>query len=127
MLEAELAFIDNIHVIIDEVELMVKYITKCVVNNCPSDIHAIGGNEPEWLNQKFACITYDEAFNILEENSKELQQPVTYGLAFPKEHELFLVKHNNNIPMFVINWPKGHKPFYMKECKDDTSKVRDLK
>ncbi|XP_076236160.1 asparagine--tRNA ligase, mitochondrial [Calliopsis andreniformis] len=126
MLEAELAFIDSIHNIMNEVELLIKYITKYVVDKGAADIHSIGGQEPQWLNQKFACITYDEAVNILKENSKELNQPLTYGSAFSKEQELFLVKHNNNTPIFVINWPKEEKPFYMKECKDDTSKVAGM-
>ncbi|XP_076676389.1 asparagine--tRNA ligase, mitochondrial [Andrena cerasifolii] len=123
MLEAELAFIDSIEHIAGEVELLIKYIATDIMNKGASDVHSIGGGEPEWLNEKFTCITYDEAVNILESNSNQLKQPVKYGDAFSKDHELFLVQYNNNIPLFVINWPKENKPFYMKECRDDTSKV----
>lgn len=127
MLEAELAFIDSIEHIAGEVELLIKYIATDIMNKGASDVHSIGGGEPEWLNEKFTCITYDEAVNVLESNSSQLKQPVKYGDAFSKEHELFLVQYNNNIPLFVINWPKENKPFYMKECRDDTSKVRELR
>lgn len=123
MLESELAFINNIDDIMDEVELFIKNITKDIFERGFSDVHAIGANEIQWLNEKFARLTYEDAINILKENASCLEQPITHGLNFSKEHELFLVKHNNNIPVFIINWPKESKPFYMKECKDDVSKV----
>ncbi|XP_053999725.1 probable asparagine--tRNA ligase, mitochondrial [Hylaeus anthracinus] len=123
MLEAELAFVDTIDDLIDQVELFIKYITKDVFEKGASDIQSIHCQEPQWLNQKFARITYDDAIKILENNVNQFKQPITYGTLLSKEHELFLVKYNDNIPVFVINWPQEIKPFYMKECKDDTSKV----
>lgn len=123
MLEAELAFVDNINDIMDEIEMLIKYITKDIVEKGASDIHSIVGHDPEWLNEKFTRITYDDAIKILENNIKRLKQPITYGSPLSKEHELFLVEYNNNIPIFIMNWPKEIKPFYMKECKDDASKV----
>ncbi|XP_076641403.1 asparagine--tRNA ligase, mitochondrial isoform X1 [Halictus rubicundus] len=122
MLEAEIAFVDSLDDIMDEVESLIKYVAKDVVEKGASDMNAIGSQEPEWLNQKFTRITYNDAIKILENNNKTLKIPV-YGEAFTKEQELFLVEQNNNIPIFVTNWPKEIKPFYMKECKDDTSKV----
>ncbi|XP_043252996.1 probable asparagine--tRNA ligase, mitochondrial [Colletes gigas] len=123
MLEAEMAFIDNIDDIMDEVEQLITYVTKDMIENCTSDIRTIGGHEPKWLNQKFIRITYDDAIKILENNVEQFGQPIAYGCPLTKEHELFLVEYHNNIPTFVINWPKEIKPFYMKECNDDTSKV----
>ncbi|XP_076760778.1 asparagine--tRNA ligase, mitochondrial [Xylocopa sonorina] len=123
MLEAEIAFTNNLDDIMDEVESLIKYIVKDVFEKGASDIDVIGGREIQWLNDKFARITYNDAINILENNADSLENPITYGDNLSKEHELFLVKHNNDIPVFVINWPKEIKPFYMKECNDDTSKV----
>ncbi|XP_006569056.2 probable asparagine--tRNA ligase, mitochondrial isoform X1 [Apis mellifera] len=123
MLEAELAFINNIDDIMIEIESLIKYVIKDVFEKGAADIHVIGGCEVAWLNKKFICITYDEAINILENNANSLSTPIKFGTNLSKEHELFLVKYNDNIPIFIINWPKESKPFYMKECKDDASKV----
>ncbi|XP_046141803.1 probable asparagine--tRNA ligase, mitochondrial isoform X2 [Osmia bicornis bicornis] len=123
MLEAELAFINSIDDIMDEVELLIKNITKDILEKGASDIHEMKCPEVQWLNENFTRMTYDEAINILQNNEKSFQQPVTLETGISKEHELFLVKHNNNVPIFVINWPKESKPFYMKECENDASKV----
>ncbi|OAD61192.1 putative asparagine--tRNA ligase, mitochondrial [Eufriesea mexicana] len=114
MLEAELAFIDNINDIITEVELLIKHVVKDILEKGASDIYAIGGCEVQWLNEKFGCMTYDDAINILQNNASYLK-PITFGKNLSKEHELFLVKYNNNIPVFIINWPKECKAFYTKE------------
>ncbi|XP_033334209.2 asparagine--tRNA ligase, mitochondrial [Megalopta genalis] len=123
MVEAEIAFIDSLDDLMDEVELLIKYITRDVLERGACDMNVLGIQEPMWLNQKFTRITYDDAVKILESNHEKLNIPVTYGEPFTKEQELFLVEQNNNIPIFVMNWPKERKPFYMKECKDDASKV----
>ncbi|XP_043491849.1 probable asparagine--tRNA ligase, mitochondrial isoform X1 [Polistes fuscatus] len=126
MIEAERAFVSNIEEITEEVELLMKTVTKDMFDRNPSDFHYIGAVEPQWLNCKFGYMTYDEAVNILNDHVVQLQHPIKYGEGLSKEHELFLVKHNNNVPIFVINWPKEGKPFYMKECSNDSSKVAGL-
>lgn len=123
MLEAELAFVNDINDIMDEVESMTKYVIQEIFEKGASDIEVIGGQEVQWINKKFARITYDDAISTLQNNSNYLEKSIMYGDSLTKEHELFLVKHNNNIPVFIINWPKEGKPFYMKECEDDGSKV----
>lgn len=124
MVEAEKAFVSNIEEIAEEIELLVKTVTKNMLDHNPLDFHHIGATEPQWLNTKFGYMTYDEAVNILNDHTVQLQNPIKYGDALSKEHELFLVKYNNSVPLFVINWPKEGKPFYMKECSNDSSKVR---
>lgn len=123
MLETEVAFMTNIEHLIEEVELLLKEVTKQMIEKGASDWQSMGVPEPEWLNKKFGCLTYDEAFNALTDHANQLESPIKYGEAFSKEHELFLVKYNDGVPIFVINWPKNNKPFYMKECIDDPSKV----
>lgn len=127
MLEAEIAFLTCIEELIEEVELLVKDVTERVMEKGASDLHAINAPEPQWLNKTFACLTYEDAFNVLNNHADQLQRPVKYGEAFSKEHELFLVQHNDGVPVFIINWPKLIKPFYMKECADDASKVSQRK
>ncbi|KAL6259063.1 hypothetical protein P5V15_008984 [Pogonomyrmex californicus] len=126
MLEAEIAFLAHIEELIHEVELLVKEVTKGLIERGASDLHTIGTQEPQWLTKSFTCLTYEDAFNVLNDHANQLQRPIKYGEAFSKEHELFLVKYNDGVPVFVINWPKDIKPFYMKECTDDTSKVAAL-
>ncbi|KAL2727738.1 hypothetical protein V1477_017014 [Vespula maculifrons] len=126
MVEAEKAFVSNIEEIAEEIELLVKTVTKDMLDHNSLDFHHIGATEPQWLNSKFGYMTYDEAVNILNDYAVKLQHPIKYGDVLTKEHELFLVKYNNSVPLFVINWPKEGKPFYMKECSNDSSKVAGL-
>lgn len=126
MLEAELAFVTKIEEIADEVESIIKLVTTNLIEQGAEDMHSIGVSEPQWLNQPFGHINYDNAIDILKNNSDKFTSPIKYGDAFSKEHELFLVEHNNNIPMFVFDAPKLSKPFYMKENVADASKVRKL-
>nr|XP_050849687.1 probable asparagine--tRNA ligase, mitochondrial isoform X2 [Vespula vulgaris] len=126
MVEAEKAFVSNIEEIAEEIELLVKTVTKDMLDHNSLDFHHIGATEPQWLNSKFGYMTYNEAVNILNDHAVQLQHPIKYGDVLTKEHELFLVKYNNSVPLFVINWPKEGKPFYMKECSNDSSKVAGL-
>ncbi|XP_012286759.1 probable asparagine--tRNA ligase, mitochondrial isoform X2 [Orussus abietinus] len=123
MLEAEAAFITEIEDIAKEAELLVKSLTTALLDKGSKDFSVIGASEPEWLNKSFTYMTYDEAVNILQHNEKLFTHPIKYGDAFSKEHELLLVRHNNEIPLFVINWPSQIKPFYMREYPNDPSKV----
>ncbi|XP_018312642.1 probable asparagine--tRNA ligase, mitochondrial isoform X2 [Mycetomoellerius zeteki] len=126
MLEVEIAFITRIEELIEEVELLVKQVTERMIEKGASDLRVINAPESQWLNKTFARLTYEDAFNVLNNHANRLQQPIKYGEALSKEHELFLVQHNDGVPVFVINWPKVIKPFYMKECTDDVSKVAAL-
>lgn len=122
MLETETAFITSLKDMAEEIELLVKNITKALIEKGADDVRQLGAPEPIWLDRKFNYITYDEAVTILENHGNRLTFPLKYGDPLSKEHELFLVDHSNG-PIFVVNWPKQGKPFYMRECDDDSSKV----
>ncbi|XP_057319773.1 probable asparagine--tRNA ligase, mitochondrial [Microplitis mediator] len=123
MIEAEEAFVTDIRQLTNEAELLFKAITRALVEEGASDMRAINAETPGWLDKDFRYMTYDEAVDVLEKHKDKLSVPVRRGSALSKEHELFLVNYNEGIPVFVINWPKEIKPFYMKECSDDPSKV----
>jgi len=123
MLEVEIAFVTYIEELTEEIELLVKQVIERLIEKGASDLRAIDAPEPQWLNKTFARLTYEDAFNVLNNHANRLQRPIKYGEAFSKEQELFLVQHNDGVPVFVVNWPKAIKPFYMKECADDASKV----
>ncbi|XP_011305448.1 probable asparagine--tRNA ligase, mitochondrial [Fopius arisanus] len=123
MIEAEMAFVDDIEDIAAEAELLVKGITSTLFERGTIDAQNLGAVPPVWLDKPFGVFSYDEAFDILERHSDKFSVGVKRGEALSKEHELFLVEFNGGIPVFILNWPKNIKPFYMKECKDDDTKV----
>ncbi|XP_014218925.1 probable asparagine--tRNA ligase, mitochondrial [Copidosoma floridanum] len=125
MIEAEIAFMSSLEELAAEVELLVKSVTANLLEKGSSDLKTIQAPEPTWLGKNFGFITYQEAVNILEKNADKLSIPIkNEGLA--KEHELFLVQHFGDVPVFVVEWPTNSKPFYMKQCEDDYTKVKAL-
>ncbi|XP_034938199.1 probable asparagine--tRNA ligase, mitochondrial [Chelonus insularis] len=126
MMEAELAFITDIKELAEEVELLVKAITRALVEKGMSDMERLNAQIPSWIDKDFSFLTHNEAFNILEKHPDQFSTPAKRNEALAKEHELFLVKYNDGIPLFIIDWPKEMKPFYMKECDGDSSKVAAL-
>lgn len=128
MLEAEIAFIDRIEDLMSPIEKLIKNVTKMVLDTNENDISVCrndGTVNFAWLEKDFAVMTYAEAENVLK-NHQEFENGFRTENGITKEHEFFLVKHCGNIPVFVINWPKDIKPFYMRECPNDTSMVAAL-
>jgi asparaginyl-tRNA synthetase len=123
MVEAEIAFVTSLKTLANEVEFMIKSITEKLLEKGKTDLQVIKVSEPIWLQKDFAYITYDEAIQILTKHSDKLTVPIKYGENLVKEHEFFLVKHYDNTPVFITDWPKHIKAFYMKECDNDSSKV----
>ncbi|GLV35193.1 Asparaginyl-tRNA synthetase mitochondrial [Carabus blaptoides fortunei] len=129
MIEAETAFISELGDVMTVIEKLVKYVTESVANKCADDIVCVSESANvnlSWLNKPFVTLTYDEALSILDKNLNKLSSGVNKEEGLAKEHEIFLVNHCGNVPTFVINWPKQIKPFYMKQCSDDASKVAAL-
>lgn len=127
MIEAEMAFVNNIRKLADEAEALLKFVAvnmfseRC--SDMSEDLKTLNVSRPHWMDKDFGYITYDEAIGILTENADKISVPVKQGYNFSKEHELFLVEHNDGIPTFVVDWPKSTKPFYMKENLEDNNKV----
>ncbi|XP_022122507.2 probable asparagine--tRNA ligase, mitochondrial [Pieris rapae] len=123
MLEAELAFCDDIEQLQSILEYLMKHIFSEIRNTNEADLYLIDKNNiaPTWLKDRFITLTYDEARNIL--NKKGL---ITNEDGINKEQELALVEHCSGIPVFVVQWPKNLKSFYMKESDLDDSKVDAL-
>ncbi|XP_046743161.1 probable asparagine--tRNA ligase, mitochondrial isoform X1 [Diprion similis] len=123
MIEAEIAFARNIEELAQEAELLLKSVTNYVIDKGGSDLRIHGAPEPDWLDKTFHIISYDEAVKILEENIGQLSSPIKYGESLSKDHELFLVQHTNGVPVFIVDFPKESKPFYMKEAPHDPTKA----
>lgn len=126
MIEAEKAFVTNLLDITKLCEDMIKSIAEKTLSACESDFKKISDDNDvkyDWINKEFGVMEYDEAIDILLKSNQKFSTPVEKNQALSKEHEFYLVQHNNNIPLFVINWPKEIKSFYMKQNESDESKV----
>ncbi|XP_014235871.1 probable asparagine--tRNA ligase, mitochondrial [Trichogramma pretiosum] len=126
MIEAELAFMTSVRDLANEAELLVKSTMLRIIEKGALDLKFVQAPEPAWLNRAFGFITYQEALDTLNRHADKLAFPIKQGENFAKEHELFLVQHYGNVPVFIVDWPKECKPFYMQECDYDNNKVKAL-
>lgn len=129
MIEAEEAFIDGVEDITKRIDSLIRTVTTELLDQHATEIDAASKKEFlsvkdrfAWVQKPFPLITYAEAKEILEKHADQLTSPVRDSAGLAKEHELFLVEHIGS-PLFVINWPKALKPFYMRQCKHDENLV----
>ena len=120
-IEPEVAFADLFD-IIELATAMIKSITKNVLDNCPEEIDFFErffekGLKDKLLNivnSEFAVVEYTEAIELLKKADKQFEYPVEWGLDLQTEHERYLTDEVYKRPVFVINYPKDIKSFYMK-------------
>jgi asparaginyl-tRNA synthetase len=124
MLEAELAFCNNL----EELQLFIEEFLKSIfVKTRESNEHDLcvidksNSKPPSWIDKKFVTLTYDEARGILSKMGSNFTEE-----GINKEQELSLVEYCNGAPVFIVRWPKQMKSFYMKESDNDNSKVKSL-
>ncbi|CAH1974040.1 unnamed protein product [Acanthoscelides obtectus] len=126
MLEAEIAFMDKLEVLTKIVEDTVKDLTKMTLDKADVDMKVCSEEakcDLKWLDKEFIRVDYDSVVKILSDNRDKLKEKLDPTNGLTKEHEMFIVKYFDNVPTFIIDWPKEMKPFYMKECITDTRKV----
>lgn len=135
MLEAEVAFTTGLNDIILLIQNLIQTVTKQILDKSIEDIHMyrklqglenVDGDLKNITDVPFSVESYDKVCDILEKSESKLQKPHIRGENLSKEHELFLVKYNNGVPIFVVEWPKDIKPFYMKLSPDNPTKVLSL-
>ena len=103
-------------------EDMMKYIIKYVMENAPEEMEFFNSFVDKGLierltgvvNAEFGQVTYTEAVDILQKSGKEFQYPVTWGCDLQTEHERYLTEEVFNKPLFVTDYPKEIKSFYMR-------------
>ncbi len=129
MIEPEIAFAD----LADDMELaedMIKYIINYCLENAPEEMaffnQFIDKGLLDRLNNvvsnEFARVTYTEAVEILKKNKDKFDYPVEWGCDLQTEHERFLTEEVFKKPVFVTDYPKEIKAFYMK-LNDDGKTV----
>ena len=128
MIEPEVAFCD-LNGIMDIEEEMLKFIVKYVMDKCPLEIDffdkfvekRLKEKLTKVLNTKFVRITHKEAITLLKEAKVDFEFKPEYGEDIAKEHEKYITEYFNG-PVFITNWPKDIKAFYMK-LNDDNETV----
>jgi len=129
MIEPEIAFAD-LNDNMELAEAMIKYIINYVMENAPEEMNFFNSFVDKGLierlnnivNSKFGHVTYTEAVDILKKSGKEFQYPVEWGIDLQTEHERFLTEEVFKKPLFVTDYPKDIKAFYMR-LNDDGKTV----
>jgi asparaginyl-tRNA synthetase len=126
MIEPEIAFAD----INDNMQLaedMVKYVVNYVLDNAKEEMEFFNSFVEKGLfdklynvvNSEFGRITYTDAIEILMENNENFEYPVEWGTDIQTEHERYLSEKIFQRPVFVVNYPKDIKAFYMRMNEDN--------
>ena len=123
--EPEIAFCE-LPDLIELAEEMIKYIIKEYMERCPEELKFFEERFEKGLTEKllnvvnndFAIVDYTDAIKILEEAKVEFEYPVYWGCDLQSEHERYITEQVYNKPVFLINYPKDIKSFYMKQNPD---------
>jgi asparaginyl-tRNA synthetase len=125
MIEPELAYADLDDVIQCE-EDMLKYMIQYVLDNAPEEMAFLNQFVDKGLldrlhhvlNSEFARVTYTDAVNELMKHNDEFEYKVSWGVDLQTEHERYLTEKLYKRPVFVTDYPKDIKAFYMKQNPD---------
>ncbi|MEF2230457.1 MAG: asparagine--tRNA ligase [Pseudodesulfovibrio sp.] len=125
MIEPEMAFAD----LSDDMDLgeeMIKHLVTHILDRCAADVELFA----KWVDKDlmstletvlarpFERVPYTEAINILKGSRKAFDYPVEWGMDLQTEHERFLCEEQFKKPVYVYDYPRSLKPFYMR-CNDD--------
>ncbi len=125
MLEPEMAFCD-LNENMDHGEELVKYLTRHAMDECAEDMalftnfvdKSLPGRIDTVLNTQFDRVTYTQAIEILLKSKKKFDFKVEYGIDLQSEHERFLAEEYFKKPIFLTDYPREIKPFYMRMNDD---------
>ena len=129
MIEPECAFAD-LNDNMDLAEAMLKYVIRYVLENAPEEMNFFNSFIDKGLldrlnhvvNSEFGHVTYTEAIELLEKNNDKFDYKVFWGCDLQTEHERYLTEQIFKKPVFVTDYPKEIKAFYMK-LNDDGKTV----
>ena len=125
MLEPEMAFADLADDM-DVAEAMIKYVVKYLLENCPAEMQFFNNFYDKTLIERlsnlvendFGRVSYTDAVKILMENNDKFEYKVEWGTDLQTEHERFLTEQVYGKPVFVTDYPKEIKAFYMRINED---------
>lgn len=125
MIEPEIAFAD-LDDDMDLIEDMIKYCIQYVLDNAPEEMKFFDSMIEKGLLDRltsltlsaFRKMTYTEAVDLLEHSGETFEFPVSWGSELQSEHERYLCEKVVNGPVFIIDYPKDIKAFYMRNNDD---------
>ena len=125
MIEPEMAFAD-LSDYMDNAEAMIKFVIKTVLEKCPQEMEFFGKFVDKELlprlqhvkDSDFVRVSYTEAVKLLQESGAKFDYPVTWGCDLQTEHERYLTEQLFKKPVFVTDYPKEIKAFYMRQNDD---------
>ncbi|MGN0153954.1 MAG: asparagine--tRNA ligase [Lachnospiraceae bacterium] len=126
MIEPEIAFAD----LSDDMQLaedMLKYVIHYVMEQAPEEMHFFNSFVDKGLLERlnhvltsdFGHVTYTEAIKLLEPHNDQFEYKVSWGCDLQTEHERYLTEQHFKRPVFVTDYPKEIKAFYMKLNEDN--------
>ena len=129
MIEPEMAFCD-LEGDLECMEAMVKHIITTVLEKCPQELEFFNAFVDKGLLERlrhvagsdFARVTYTEAVELLKKSGADFKYPVEWGVDLQTEHERYLTEEVFQKPIFVTDYPKEIKAFYMR-LNDDGKTV----
>lgn len=132
MIEPEVAFFD-LEADMRLAEEFVRFLITDALTHCQPELEFLA--ERDWVEyelldvlrqvaeREFECIQYKEAIDILDKAHKSFEFPVGWGMDLQAEHERYLTDEYIKGPVFVVNYPKEIKPFYMRMNEDSPQTV----
>ena len=129
MIEPEMAFAD-LNDYMDNAEAMIKYVIQTVLRKCPDEINFFNSFVGKGLKERlehvassdFGRVSYTEAVELLKKNNDHFDYKVEWGCDLQTEHERYLTEQVFKKPVFVTDYPKEIKAFYMR-LNDDGKTV----
>lgn len=123
--EPEIAFAE-LDDIIEVAEAMIKFVLKDVLEKCADELAFFEKFFEKGLREKlqkivdgdFERITYTKAIELLKDADVEFQYPIEWGCDLATEHERYITEQVYNKPVFVTDYPREIKSFYMKQNPD---------
>jgi asparaginyl-tRNA synthetase len=125
MIEPEMAFAD-LNDYMDNAEAMIKFVIKTVLEKCPQEMEFFGKFVDKELlprlqhvkDSDFVRVSYTDAVKMLQESGAKFDYPVSWGCDLQTEHERYLTEQLFKKPVFVTDYPKEIKAFYMRQNDD---------
>ena len=124
-MEPEIAFAE-LPEVMETAEEMIKYVVRAVLEECPAEMDFFEKFVESGLKAKlanivessFAVLEYTHAIELLKKADVKFQFPVEWGCDLQTEHEKYITEQVYKKPVFVVNYPKEIKSFYMKQNPD---------
>ena len=125
MMEPEICFCD-INELMDNEEELIKFVIQYVMKECHDELEFLNKFVDTGLLERlnnvvsndFVRLDYTEAIKLLEKADKKFVFPVKWGIDLQSEHERYLTEEVYKKPVFLKNYPKDIKAFYMKQNED---------